>query len=51
MEEEKEELQYHHTMPIQLRWNDVDRFGHVNNEVYFSVRAGQNSSCLRWLSW
>lgn len=36
MEEEKEELQYHHTMPIQLRWNDVDRFGHVNNEVYFS---------------
>lgn len=37
MEEQKEEeLVYHHTIPIQLRWNDVDRFGHVNNEVYFS---------------
>ena len=29
-------MEYHHTIPIQLRWNDVDRFGHVNNEVYFS---------------
>ena len=26
---------YHHTLPIQLRFNDVDRFGHVNNVVYF----------------
>lgn len=23
-------------MPIQLRFNDVDKFGHVNNTVYFS---------------
>lgn len=27
---------YHHTLPLQLRFNDVDRFGHVNNVVYFS---------------
>lgn len=26
---------YHHTMPIQLRFTDADRFGHVNNSVYF----------------
>lgn len=31
-----EELQFHHTLPIQLRFNDVDKFGHVNNTVYFT---------------
>ena len=24
-------------MPAQLRFSDVDRFGHVNNNVYFSL--------------
>jgi acyl-CoA thioester hydrolase len=28
---------YHHQMPAQLRFSDVDRFGHVNNSVYFSL--------------
>lgn len=23
-------------MPVQIRFNDVDRFGHVNNNAYFS---------------
>ncbi|MGL4520486.1 MAG: acyl-CoA thioesterase [Phocaeicola sp.] len=27
---------YNHRLPIQLRFNDVDKFGHVNNTVYFS---------------
>lgn len=31
-----EDIQFHHTLPIQLRFNDVDKFGHVNNSVYFS---------------
>ena len=31
-----EEIQFNHTLPIQLRFNDVDKFGHVNNTVYFS---------------
>ena len=31
-----EEIVFHHTLPIQLRFNDVDKFGHVNNTVYFS---------------
>ncbi|MBR6538666.1 MAG: acyl-CoA thioesterase, partial [Bacteroides sp.] len=26
-----ESQQFHHTLPIQLRFNDVDKFGHVNN--------------------
>ena len=31
-----EDIKFHHTLPIQLRFNDVDKFGHVNNTVYFS---------------
>lgn len=28
--------QFKHTLPIQLRFNDIDALGHVNNTVYFS---------------
>lgn len=28
---------FKHQMPAQLRFSDVDRFGHVNNNVYFSL--------------
>lgn len=31
-----EKMQFKHTLPIQLRFNDVDSLGHVNNTVYFS---------------
>ena len=31
-----EEITYKHTLPLQIRFNDVDKFGHVNNTVYFS---------------
>ena len=27
---------FRHTLPIQLRFNDIDPLGHVNNSVYFS---------------
>jgi len=27
--------QFHHILPLQIRFNDVDKFGHVNNTVYF----------------
>ena len=27
---------FHHTLPLQLRFNDVDLLGHVNNSVYFA---------------
>lgn len=26
---------YKHVLPIQIRFNDVDKFGHVNNTIYF----------------
>ena len=29
------EVNYHHSMPIQLSWMDADAFGHVNNTMYF----------------
>ncbi|MCE2617386.1 MAG: acyl-CoA thioesterase [Phocaeicola sp.] len=31
------EIRFRHTMPVQLRFSDVDQFGHVNNSVYFSL--------------
>ena len=27
---------FRHTLPLQLRFNDIDLLGHVNNSVYFS---------------
>ena len=27
--------EYRHVLPLQIRFNDVDKFGHVNNTVYF----------------
>ena len=30
-----ETQEFHHTLPLQIRWNDVDQFGHVNNGVFF----------------
>ncbi|HOU69395.1 MAG TPA: acyl-CoA thioesterase [Paludibacteraceae bacterium] len=32
---EKSEINFHHVLPVQIRWNDADVFGHVNNSVYF----------------
>ncbi|MBP3228732.1 MAG: acyl-CoA thioesterase [Bacteroidaceae bacterium] len=29
-------MPYRHTLPIQIRFSDVDRFGHVNNNAYFA---------------
>lgn len=28
---------FHHSTPVQLRFNDVDILGHMNNTVYFSL--------------
>ena len=26
---------YRHIIPLQIRFNDVDKFGHVNNTIFF----------------
>ena len=31
-----EEITFKHTIPVQLRFNDADSLGHINNSVYFS---------------
>ncbi|MBQ8889214.1 MAG: acyl-CoA thioesterase [Bacteroidaceae bacterium] len=33
----EEEIKFNHAMPAQIRFSDVDQFGHVNNSVYFSL--------------
>lgn len=32
-----EEINFKHVIPVQIRFSDVDQFGHVNNSVYFSL--------------
>ena len=27
--------EFRHVLPLQIRFNDVDKFGHVNNTIYF----------------
>ena len=31
------ETPYRHKLPVQLRFNDIDALGHVNNSVYFTL--------------
>ncbi len=31
-----EEIVFKHTLPLQIRFNDVDKFGHINNSIYLS---------------
>lgn len=31
-----DEAAFRHRVPIQIRFNDVDRYGHVNNNAYFA---------------
>lgn len=36
MEQDKQFPAFHHSYPLQLRFNDIDSLGHVNNSVYFT---------------
>lgn len=31
-----DDISFKHTIPLQLRSNDIDKFGHINNAVYFT---------------
>ena len=31
-----QDIIFKHTVPLQLRFNDIDALGHVNNSVYFT---------------
>ena len=34
---DQQNIAFHHRIPVQLRFSDIDKFGHVNNSVYFSL--------------
>lgn len=36
-EDKATQIAFHHKMPAQIRFSDVDQFGHVNNAVYFEL--------------
>ena len=31
-----QDIIFKHTLPVQLRFNDIDALGHVNNSIYFT---------------
>ena len=32
----QQKIKFHHCVPVQIRFNDIDIAGHVNNAVYFN---------------
>lgn len=37
MEVPEPTIEFIHRMPVQLRFRDIDMFGHVNNNIYFEI--------------
>ncbi len=48
-------IQFHHVLPLQIRFNDVDKFGHVNNTVYFqfydTAKTDYIASVCKGIDW
>lgn len=42
-----DEIMFKHVIPAQIRFSDVDQFGHMNNSVYFSLYDLAKTSYLR----
>lgn len=42
-----DEINFKHVIPVQIRFSDVDQFGHMNNSVYFSLYDLAKTSYLR----
>ena len=41
------ELTYRHVMPVQIRFSDVDQYGHMETSVYFSLYDLAKSAYFR----
>ena len=41
------EFQFKHEIPVQIRFSDVDQYGHMNNSVYFSLYDLAKTSYFR----
>lgn len=33
----EDDMKFRHTLPVQIRFSDVDQYGHMNNSSYFSL--------------
>lgn len=46
---------FNHVLPLQIRFNDVDKFGHVNNTIYFqfydTAKTDYFSSVCEGVDW
>ena len=42
-----DEIHFKHVIPAQIRFSDVDQFGHMNNSVYFSLYDLAKTAYLR----
>lgn len=39
----EQDVQFKHVTPVQIRFSDVDQYGHMNNSVYFfTLRSGKD---------
>ena len=43
----EDKIEFKHVMPVQIRFSDVDQYGHVNNSVYFSLYDLAKTSYIR----
>ena len=45
------EFEFRHRQPVQIRFNDIDIFGHLNNSVYLQfMDLGKAEYCLLYTS-
>ncbi|CDC01028.1 acyl-CoA thioester hydrolase YbgC/YbaW family [Bacteroides sp. CAG:443] len=42
-----DDMKSRHTLPVQIRFNDVDQYGHMNNSSYFSLYDLAKTSYMR----
>ncbi|WP_300729393.1 thioesterase family protein [uncultured Bacteroides sp.] len=42
-----DEIKFRHVMPVQIRFSDVDQYGHMNNSAYFSLYDLAKTSYMR----
>lgn len=42
-----DDMKFRHTLPVQIRFNDVDQYGHMNNSSYFSLYDLAKTSYMR----
>ena len=42
-----EDFTFRHRIPVQIRFSDVDQFGHMNNSSYFALYDLAKTSYIR----